>query len=125
MEIAYHLSVKNLLPQIMTKGIKIDDKDILPRIYLTDDRQWILKMAEFFTGLNKDIPEANIIFVELDISGIVINHDDMPIDLLPEHWEQSVKDEYPQHCYFTSENISVSRIIKIYDIKGNDLAFKH
>ena len=125
MEIMYHLSVKKLLPQIMTEGIKIDKKDILPRIYLTDDRQWILKMAEFFNGLNKDIPEDNIIFVELDISEIKINPDDMPVDLLPKHWEQSVKDEYPQHCYFTSENIPVSRILKIYDIKGNDIPFNH
>ena len=125
METMYHLSLKNMLPQIMTEGIKIDDKDMLPRIYLTDDRQWILMMAEFFIGLNKDIPEDNIIFVELDISEIKINPDDMPLDLLPEHWEQSVKDEYPQHCYFTSENIPVSRIIKVYDIKGNDLDIKH
>ena len=125
MKTMYHLSVKNILPQIMSEGINIDKKDILPRIYLTDDRQWILKMAEFFTGLNKDIQEDNIIFIELDISEIMIYPDDMPADLLPEHWEQSVKDEYPQHCFFTSENIPVTRIIKVYDIKGNDLAASH
>ena len=122
MKIMYHLSLKKLLPQIMTEGIRIEAKDILPRIYLTDDRQWILKMAEFFIGFNKDIPEDNIIFVELDISEIKINPDDIPVDLLPGHWEKSVKDEYPQHCYFTSENIPVSRIVKVYDNKGKDLA---
>ena len=52
----------------------------------------------------------------------MIHPDDMPADLLPAHWEQSVKDEYPQHCFFTSENIPLARIMKVYDIKGNDLA---
>lgn len=122
MNIMYHLSLKKLLPQIMKEGIKIDGKDILPRIYLTDDRQWILKMAEFFIGFNKEIPADNLIIIELDISEIKIYPDDMPVDLLPEHWEQSVQDEYPKHCFFTSDNIPVSRIIKISDIKGNDLA---
>jgi hypothetical protein len=117
----YHLSTKNLLPQILEEGIKMSEKDILPRIYLTDDRQWILKMAEFFTGLNKDIPKEELIIIELDIPEISTNPDDIPVDFLPKQWDQSTKNEYPHHCFFTSEDIPISRIIKIYDLYGKHL----
>ncbi|WP_066639718.1 hypothetical protein [Desulfolucanica intricata] len=119
----YYLTNLKQLPVILKNGIQIDNKDILPRTYLTDDWQWVLKMSEILNNLTEVSDRKSIVVLELDLTGIHVFPDDMPSDILAEYWG-STKDEYSKHCFFTSEKIPVSSIKKIYDLDCNELTSK-